>query len=68
MEDTESGDFGVGLPINRVEVLMVVRKLHNAASGAVPLNWQTGLAVPLFKKRGPEGVFQIEGNTLQPPW
>ena len=28
-------------------------------SGAVPLDWQTGVVVPLFKK---EGVFQLQGN------
>ena len=28
-------------------------------SGTVPLGWQTGVVVPLFKKGGPEGVFQL---------
>lgn len=26
--------------------------------GTVPGNWQTGVVVPIFKKREPEGVFQ----------
>lgn len=54
-----SGDFGVALPINRVVVLKVVRKLHNGASWSVPLNWQNGLVVSLFKKGC---VFQMEEN------
>ncbi|KAI3353230.1 hypothetical protein L3Q82_019265 [Scortum barcoo] len=39
-------------------------------TGTVPLEWQTGVVVPLFKKlkRGPESVFQLQGDhTSQPP-
>ncbi|KAI3355631.1 hypothetical protein L3Q82_004184 [Scortum barcoo] len=32
--------------------------------GTVPLEWQTGVVVPLFKKGGPESVFQLQGITL----
>ncbi|KAI3367325.1 hypothetical protein L3Q82_008369 [Scortum barcoo] len=37
--------------------------------GTVPLEWQTGVVVPLFKKTGPESVFQLQGgdHTSQPP-
>ncbi|KAI3363179.1 hypothetical protein L3Q82_011552 [Scortum barcoo] len=35
--------------------------------GTVPLEWQTGVVVPLWgKKGGPESVFQLQGITLQP--
>ncbi|KAI3358272.1 hypothetical protein L3Q82_003269 [Scortum barcoo] len=36
--------------------------------GTVPLEWQTGVVVPLFKKGDPESVFQLQGDhTSQPP-
>ncbi|KAI3376445.1 hypothetical protein L3Q82_016903 [Scortum barcoo] len=36
--------------------------------GTVPLEWQTGVVVPLFKKGGPESVFQLQrDHTSQPP-
>ncbi|KAI3374743.1 hypothetical protein L3Q82_021294 [Scortum barcoo] len=36
--------------------------------GTVPLVWQTGVVVPLFKRGGPESVFQLQGDhTSQPP-
>ncbi|KAI3368575.1 hypothetical protein L3Q82_025585 [Scortum barcoo] len=36
--------------------------------GTVPLEWQTGVVVPLFKKGEPESVFQLQrDHTSQPP-
>ncbi|KAI3355554.1 hypothetical protein L3Q82_018389 [Scortum barcoo] len=36
--------------------------------GTVPLEWQTGVVVPLFKKGDLESVFQLQGDhTFQPP-
>ncbi|KAI3351692.1 hypothetical protein L3Q82_020527 [Scortum barcoo] len=38
-------------------------------SGTVPLEWQTGVVVPLFKKGDRQSVFQLqEDHTSQPPW
>ena len=36
--------------------------------GAVVLEWQTGVAVPLFKKGGHSVCSNYQGITLQPPW
>ena len=37
-------------------------------SGTVPLEWPTGVVVPLFKKGETEAVFQLQGDhTSKPP-
>ncbi|KAK0156417.1 Craniofacial development protein 2 [Merluccius polli] len=51
------GDSGVGSPISGAEVAEVVRKL------LVPLDWQTAVVVPLFKK-GDRRVSNYRGITL----
>ncbi|TWW80160.1 hypothetical protein D4764_10G0011900 [Takifugu flavidus] len=74
-EEAGPGDLGIGSHISGAEVAEVVKKLLGLSwltrlcniawtSGAVPLDWQTGVVVPLFKKGDRRVCSNYRGITL----